>query len=98
MSYRPSCTDTSVGAAARPGDTTRDQAVRLLVNYFETIAKKAGMTWDPDYTAEISGAVDLIIEAALVEAQTNWAIGERVAKHERRLDQHEQQLKGKSDH
>ena len=44
MSYRPSCTDTSVGAAARPGDTTRDQAVRLLVNYFETIAKKAGMT------------------------------------------------------
>ena len=45
--------------------THRDRAVALLVNYFEAIAKKAGMKWDPDYTAEIGEAVDEIIEATI---------------------------------
>jgi hypothetical protein len=46
----------------------RDRAVRLLVNYFEALAKKTRMPWDPDYTAEIGEAVDEIIAATLQEA------------------------------
>lgn len=42
----------------------RDRAVQLLVNYFDAIARKAGLRWDPDYTAEIGEAVDAIIEAS----------------------------------
>jgi hypothetical protein len=43
----------------------RDRAVALLVNYFEAIAKKAGMRWDADYTTEVGEAVDAIIEASV---------------------------------
>jgi hypothetical protein len=39
----------------------RDRAVGLLVNYFEALARHAGMKWDPDYTVEIGEAVDEII-------------------------------------
>lgn len=42
----------------------RDRAVRLLVNYFAAIAQHAGMRWDPDYTAEITEAVDAIVKTA----------------------------------
>ena len=48
----------------------RQRAKDLLVHYFETIAKRAGMKWDRDYTAEIECVVDDIIDAA-VEAARN---------------------------
>jgi hypothetical protein len=82
----------------------RDRAVRLLVNYFEAIAKKAGMKWDPDYTAEIDEAVSAIVAAAddLTPSleQRRREIDERLvnlyechAETVRRLDKHERQLK-----
>ena len=46
-----------------------DRAKALLVNYFHAIAKKAGMPWDSDYTAEIEEAVDHIIDAAACQAR-----------------------------
>jgi hypothetical protein len=49
----------------------REKAARLLVNYFQAIAKHAGMKWDPDYTVEIEQAVDEIVEAAVSEAQAD---------------------------
>jgi len=45
-----------------------EKAKALLVNYFEAIAKKAGMKWDRDYTIEIGDAIDHIIEAAAERA------------------------------
>lgn len=72
----------------------RDRAVVLLVNYFEALAKKSGMKWDPDYTAEIGEAVDAIIDAALEVARTDDAIGLRMDAMDRRLDMHERQLRG----
>ena len=53
----------------------RAQAATLLVNYFQAIAAKAGMRWDPDYTAEIGEAVNHIVDAA----------DERLSSIERRL-------------
>lgn len=47
----------------------RDRAVSLLVNYFEAIARRCAMKWDPDYTAEIGEAVDAIIAAAVLAAR-----------------------------
>lgn len=41
------------------------KATELLVNYFEAIAKRAGMKWDGDYTAEIGEAVDQVVDAAI---------------------------------
>jgi hypothetical protein len=72
--------------------THRDRAATLLVNYFEAIAKKAGMAWDADYTAEISEAVEAIVEAALEAARTDDAIGQRMDEITRRLDLHERLL------
>jgi len=75
----------------------RDQAVRLLVNYFESIARKAGMKWDPDYTAEITDAVDHIIQATLrltpSRAQRQREVDERLVEVVRRLDAHERRLR-----
>jgi hypothetical protein len=45
----------------------RQAATDLLVNYFQAIAHKAGMQWDPDYTAEIALAVEHIAHAAAME-------------------------------
>jgi hypothetical protein len=71
----------------------RDRAVALLVNYFEAVAKKAGMPWQPDYTAELGEAVDAILEAALDEARADDAIGQRMDAIDRRLDKHERRLR-----
>lgn len=73
--------------------THRDRAVVLLVNYFEAIAKKAGMKWDADYTVEIGEAVDAIVEEALQAARVDDAIGQRMDELTRRLDDHERQLR-----
>ncbi len=54
---------------AMTSDQYKDRAERLLVNYFKAIAKKAGMEWEPDYTAEIAVAVDDIVCAAVEEMQ-----------------------------
>lgn len=70
-----------------------DRAVTLLVNYFEAIAKKAGMRWDADYTAEIREAVESIVQAALEAARSDDAIGQRMDEITRRLDKHERQLR-----
>jgi len=45
------------------------QATKLLVNYFQAIAQKAGMPWDADYTAEIDQAVEHIVLAAVSLSQ-----------------------------
>jgi hypothetical protein len=50
----------------------RDKAVALLINYFSAIATKAGMKWDPDYTAEVGEAVDRIIDAAVEKARDEF--------------------------
>lgn len=50
-------------------DSEANQAKALLVNYFQAIAKRAGMTWDNDYTVEIEDAVDHIIEAASLQVR-----------------------------
>jgi hypothetical protein len=82
----------------------RDRAVALLVNYLEAIARKAGMKWDADYTAEIGEAVDAIIEAAVdltpSREQRDRETDERLvnlyechAETVRRLDKHERQLR-----
>lgn len=42
----------------------KQKATDLLVNYLQAIATKAGMRWDPDYSAEVGQAVDEIVEAA----------------------------------
>lgn len=76
---------------------TRAQAVVLLVNYFEAIARKAGIQWDADYTAEIAAAVDHIIDTAVwltpTQAQRYREIDERLVEVVRRLDKHERQLR-----
>lgn len=75
------------------------RAVHLLVNYFEAIAKKAGMRWDSDYTAEIHEAVDYIVSAA-VEAMREDAEAQnaRLVDVVRRLDAIEEgSLKGLED-
>lgn len=79
--------------------THRDRAVVLLVNYFEAIAKKAGMTWDADYTAEISEAVDEIVSAAILEVRDQHLVemDQRLIEVTRRLDKHERQLRGIQD-
>jgi hypothetical protein len=72
----------------------RDRAVALLVNYFEAIAKRAGMKWDADYTAEIGEAVDAIIEASADALRDQLAnLDERHVETVRRLDKHERQLR-----
>jgi len=71
----------------------RDRAVSLLVNYFEAIARKAGMRWDPDYTAEINEAVGQIIEATRETLPDEGTLEARLEELVRRLDKHEQQLR-----
>jgi len=75
----------------------RDRAVVLLVNYFEAIARKAGMKWDPDYTMEIGEAVDEIINAAVrltpSREERYRDVDERLVEIVRRLDKHERQLR-----
>lgn len=61
----------------------RERAVELLVNYLEAIAKKAGMKWDPDYTAEIREAVDAIVDP--LEARIA-KIGDRLERVEELAD------------
>jgi hypothetical protein len=71
--------DPTTRAALGGGPTmsaARDRAVALLVNYFEAIAKKAGMPWHPDYTVEIGEAVDAMIDP----------LAQRIAAIEVRLD------------
>jgi hypothetical protein len=64
----------------------RERAVGLLVNYFEAIAKKAGMSWDADYTAEIGEAVDAILAEAVDEHDDQQLeIVRRLDKHEREI-------------
>ena len=46
----------------------RIEAKKLLLNYFKAVAEKAGMKWDPDYTAEVEDIVDHIVDAAVEEA------------------------------
>lgn len=54
----------------------RQAATDLLVNYFQAIARKAGMKWDSDYTAEIAAAVEHIAHAAAMQvAETLKARG-----------------------
>jgi hypothetical protein len=59
----------------------RDRAKAVLLNYFQAIARHAGMAWQRDYTVEIESVVDDIIEAATppapsdtehVEALKSW--------------------------
>lgn len=45
----------------------REQAKRLLKNYFKAIASKAGMRWDSDYDVEIADIVDLIMDGVKKE-------------------------------
>jgi len=71
--------------------TPRDRAVALLVNYFEAIAKKAGMKWDPDYTAEVGEAVDAIIDPlearlAALERHLENEVDPKLAGLEERVD------------
>lgn len=42
-------------------------AKRILVHYMRTIAERAGMPWDSDYTAELEGVIDDIVKAAATE-------------------------------
>jgi hypothetical protein len=72
----------------------RERAVVLLVNYFEAIARKAGMPWDADYTVEIGEAVDEIVAAAVQEVVHNEHVGlnDRLVEIVRRLDKHERRL------
>lgn len=42
----------------------REQAKKILLNYFRLIARKAGANLDWDCEAEIESIVDLIIDAA----------------------------------
>jgi hypothetical protein len=77
----------------------RERAVLLLVNYFEAIARAAGMKWDPDYTAEIREAVEAIVTAAVKGADERLNeqfsnLDERLVEVVRRLDKHERQLRG----
>lgn len=41
-----------------------DKATRLLLNYFQGIARKAGFDWRPDYSVEVRAAVEEIVDAA----------------------------------
>jgi hypothetical protein len=71
--------------------THRDRAVSLLVNYFEAIARKAGMKWDADYTTEIGEAVDAIIDPlearlASLERHLDNEVDPKIAGLEDRLD------------
>lgn len=45
----------------------REQAKRLLKNYFKAIASKAGIRWDSDYDVEIADIVDLIMDGVKKE-------------------------------
>jgi hypothetical protein len=45
------------------------EAAQLLVHYFQMIAKKAGLPWESDHTAEIEAAVEHIIDAARDEVR-----------------------------
>lgn len=48
----------------------REEAKRYFLYYFRLIAEKSGMNWDSDNDAEIETAVDLIIDAAKEEQET----------------------------
>lgn len=45
-----------------------DDAKRILVHYFQAIARRAGQPFDADCIAEIEAAVDCIYEAARDDA------------------------------
>jgi len=47
-----------------------DEAKRILTNYFEVLARKVGMQWEADYTAELEAAIEHIIDAAVIQART----------------------------
>jgi hypothetical protein len=47
--------------------TRSEDAKRVLVHYFKMVADKIGMPWDSDYTAELHGIVDDIVEATVEE-------------------------------
>lgn len=38
-----------------------DEATRLMLHYFELIARKAGVNWDSDNAAEVRELVTLLI-------------------------------------
>ena len=40
-----------------------DDAAHLFIHYFRMIAQKAGIEWDPDYSAEIRTAIDYLMGA-----------------------------------
>lgn len=48
----------------------REESKRYLKHYFRLLAEKAGVNWDSDNDAEIESAVDLIIDAAKEEQET----------------------------
>jgi hypothetical protein len=50
-----------------------ETAADFLIHYFRMIAKRAGIEWDSDYSAEIRNAVDRLMDAARDIAQEEIA-------------------------
>lgn len=65
-------------------DAHERDATTLLVNYLEAIAKKAGMPWDADYTAEVAQAVNHIVMAATITVREEF--GADFARLKREMD------------
>ena len=49
----------------RPAPEPAAYAKRILIHYFQKAFEFGGRSWDSDYTAEIEGAIDDIIAAAV---------------------------------